>query len=172
MNNRKWGLDLLFILAGVLLDQWTKSLAVLYLKGQEAFVLIPGVLELRYLENRGAAFGILQGGKTIFLIITPIVLLAAAYVLIRMPDGGKYRILHILLDSIIIGAVGNMIDRIRLDYVVDFIYISLIDFPIFNVADMFVSIATVAGAALLLFGKSYRDEDFRFLSTKKEEKDG
>ena len=125
MNNRKWGLDLLFILAGVLLDQWTKSLAVLYLKGQEAFVLIPGVLELRYLENRGAAFGILQGGKTIFLIITPIVLLAAAYVLIRMPDGGKYRILHILLDSIIIGAVGNMIDRIRLDYVVDFMLLSV-----------------------------------------------
>ena len=172
MNNRKWGLDLLFILAGVFLDQWTKYLAVLYLKGQDALVLIPGVLELRYLENRGAAFGILQGGKAVFLIITPIVLLAAAYVLVRMPDGGKYRILHILLDSIIIGAVGNMIDRLRLDYVVDFIYISLIDFPIFNVADMFVSIATAAGAVLLLFGRSYRDEDFRFLSLKKEEKDG
>ncbi len=167
MNNRKWGADVLIILAGVLLDQFTKHLAVLYLKGQAAVVLIPGVLELRYLENRGAAFGILQGGKVIFLIITPIVLLAAAYVLIRMPDGGKYRILHFLLDCIIIGAVGNMIDRIRLDYVVDFIYISLIDFPIFNVADMFVSIATVAAAMLLLFGRRYRDEDFSFLSLKK-----
>ena len=177
MNNRKWGMDLLIILAGVLLDQITKYFAVLYLKGQEAVSLIPGVLELRYLENRGAAFGILQGGKVIFLIITPIVLLLAAYVLFRMPAGGKYRVLHFLLDCIIIGAIGNMIDRIRLDYVVDFIYISLIDFPIFNVADMFVSIATVVGAVLLLFGHSYRNEDFSFLSLKKrkpeeEEKNG
>ena len=170
-------MDLLVILLGVLLDQMTKYLAVVYLKGQEALSLIPGVLELRYLENRGAAFGILQGGKVIFLIITPIVLLVAAYVLVRMPDGGKYGILHFLLDCIIIGAVGNLIDRIRLDYVVDFIYIRLIDFPIFNVADMFVSIATVVGAVLLLFGHSYRDEDFSFLSLKKrkpeeEEKNG
>ena len=177
MNNRKWGMDLLVILLGVLLDQMTKYLAVVYLKGQEAISLIPGVLELRYLENRGAAFGILQGGKVIFLIITPIVLLVAAYVLVRMPDGGKYGILHFLLDCIIIGAVGNLIDRIRLDYVVDFIYIRLNDFPIFNVADMFVSIATVVGAVLLLFGHSYRDEDFSFLSLKKrkpeeEEKNG
>ena len=177
MNNRKWGMDLLVILVGVLLDQMTKYLAVVYLKGQEAISLIPGVLELRYLENRGAAFGILQGGKVIFLIITPIVLLVAAYVLVRMLDGGKYGILHFLLDCIIIGAVGNLIDRIRLDYVVDFIYIRLIDFPIFNVADMFVSIATVVGAVLLLFGHSYRDEDFSFLSLKKrkpeeEEKNG
>lgn len=167
MNNRKWALDFLIILAGVLLDQLTKYFAVLYLKGQAAAVLIPGVLELRYLENRGAAFGILQGGRTIFLIITPVVLLAAAYVLFRMPDGGKYRILHVLLDCIIIGAIGNMIDRVRLDYVVDFIYIRLIDFPIFNVADMFVSIATVIGAVLLLFGHIYRDEDFHFLSLKR-----
>ena len=152
MNNRKWGLDLLIIFAGVLLDQWTKHLAVVYLKGQEAVSLIPGVLELKYLENRGAAFGILQGGKVIFLIITPIVLLF---------------VLHILLDCIAVGAVGNLIDRIRLDYVVDFVYIRLIDFPIFNVADMFVSIATVAGAVLLLFGRSYRDEDFSFLSFRK-----
>lgn len=167
MNNRKWGLDLLIIFAGVLLDQWTKHLAVVYLKGQEAVSLIPGVLELKYLENRGAAFGILQGGKVIFLIITPIVLLIAAYVMLRMPNGGKYRVLHILLDCIAVGAVGNLIDRIRLDYVVDFVYIRLIDFPIFNVADMFVSIATVAGAVLLLFGRSYRDEDFSFLSFRK-----
>ena len=160
-------MDLLIILAGVLLDQITKYFAVLYLKGQEAVSLIPGVLELRYLENRGAAFGILQGGKVIFLIITPIVLLLAAYVLFRMPAGGKYRVLHFLLDCIIIGAIGNMIDRIRLDYVVDFIYISLIDFPIFNVADVFVSIATVAGAVILFVGAGYKGEGFSFLFLKK-----
>ena len=79
---------ILIVAAALLLDQVTKYFAVLYLKGQEAILLIPGVLELRYLENRGAAFGILQGGQIVFLIITPIVLLVAAYVLFRMPAGG------------------------------------------------------------------------------------
>ena len=77
--------DLCIALFGVLADQFTKYLAVTCLKDRPAFPLIPGVLELRYLENRGAAFGILQGGKTIFLIITPIVLLAAAKLL--FPEG-------------------------------------------------------------------------------------
>lgn len=86
-----------------------------------------------------------------------------------MPSDGKYRVLHILLDCVAVGAVGNMIDRIRLDYVVDFIYISLIDFPIFNVADMFVSIACVVGAILILFSNKYKDEDFRFLSFKQKQ---
>ena len=157
MNNRKqnipkriiWLPDILLILAGILLDQFTKHLAVVYLKGSQPVSLIPGVLELRYLENRGAAFGMMQGAKVFFLIITPVILAAVIYALIKMPSDGKYRVLHILLDCVAVGAVGNMIDRIRLDYVVDFIYISLIDFPIFNVADMFVSIACVVGAILI-----------------------
>ena len=64
------------------------------------------------------------------------------------------------------GAIGNMIDRLRLDYVVDFIYFSLINFPIFNVADIFVSVSSVIGAVLILFVKPYKDEDFSFLSLK------
>lgn len=156
-------LDLLILILGCLLDQAAKYWAVAALKGKEAIELIPGVLELRYLENRGAAFGMMQGGKTFFLIITPIILIGIVYVLLRMPAVGKYRILHILLSCVAVGAVGNLIDRVRLEYVVDFIYISLIDFPIFNVADMFVSIACVAGACLILFGKEYKDEDFAFL---------
>lgn len=161
-----WLSDIFLILAGILLDQFTKHLAVVHLKGKAPISLIPGVLELRYLENRGAAFGMMQGAKIFFLIITPIILAAVIYALVKMPSDGKYRVLHILLDCVAVGAVGNMIDRIRLDYVVDFIYISLIDFPIFNVADMFVSIACVVGAILILFSNKYKDEDFRFLSWK------
>mgnify|MGYP002544352822 CR=1 FL=1 len=172
MNNRKqnipkriiWLPDILLILAGILLDQFTKHLAVVYLKGSQPVSLIPGVL-----ENRGAAFGMMQGAKVFFLIITPVILVAVIYALIKMPSDGKYRVLHILLDCVAVGAVGNMIDRIRLDYVVDFIYISLIDFPIFNVADMFVSIACVVGAILILFSNKYKDEDFRFLSFKQKQ---
>ena len=164
-----WLLDLVIVLAGVALDQFTKYLAVVHLKGQEAIVLIPGALELRYLENRGAPFGMMQGGKVFFLIITPIVLAAILYTLIRMPAESKYNCIRILLSCIAVGAIGNMIDRIRLDYVVDFIYISLIDFPIFNVADMFVSLSCVVGAMIILFGHQFKDEDFDFLSFRKKQ---
>lgn len=166
-----WLGHLLLVAAGVFLDQFTKYLAVAGLKGQEPVTLIPGALELRYLENRGAAFGMLQGGRTLFLIITVIVIAVIIYVQAKMPADKKYRILSFLVDCIAIGAVGNMIDRVRLDYVVDFIYISLIDFPVFNVADMFVSLSCVAGAILILFGGRYTDEDFAFLSPRKKKKD-
>ena len=79
-------------------------------------------------KRQGAAFGMMQGGKVFFLIITPIVLAAILYTLIRMPAESKYNCIRILLSCIAVGAIGNMIDRIRLDYVVDLIYISLIDF--------------------------------------------
>lgn len=72
--------------------------------------------------------------------------------------------LHLLLSLIAAGAIGNMIDRIRLDYVVDFIYIVLINFPIFNVADIYVSVATAILVILLLF--VYKEQDLNFISFK------
>lgn len=155
-------LDLLIAAAGLLADQYTKYLAVLHLKGQPAIVLIPGVLELRYLENRGAAFGVLQNQKPFFVVSTILVLAVCAFVLYHMPQDGKYRLLHVLGACLAAGAAGNFLDRLRLDYVVDFIYISLIDFPIFNVADMFVSFVCVLGVILMIWGP-YREEDLAFL---------
>lgn len=76
----------------------------------------------------------------------------------------EYRLLHVLLSLIAAGAIGNMIDRIRLDYVVDFIYFVLINFPIFNVADIYVSVSTVALVILLLF--VYKENDLNFISFK------
>ena len=167
-----WLPHLLIVIFGVVLDQITKFWAVGTLKGKAPIVLIEGALEFRYLENRGAAFGMMQGGRTFFLIITPIVLASIIYILYKLPAESKYKILAFLLDCIAVGAVGNMIDRIWLNYVVDFIYFSLIDFPIFNVADIFVSVSSVVGAVLLLFSKQFKDEDFAFLSLKsKGEKD-
>ncbi len=155
-------LDLLIIFAGTLIDQYTKYLAVRYLKGQAAIPLIPGMLELRYLENRGAAFGFFQDQKIFFVIITVLVLVIFSFILIHMPPIGKYLPLHIMGAFLIAGAVGNFLDRLRLDYVVDFIYISLIDFPVFNVADMFVSFVCVLGLILIVWGP-YREDDFSFL---------
>ena len=161
--------DLRIALLGVLTDQFTKYLAVTCLKDRPAFPLIPGVLELRYLENRGAAFGLLQNQKIFFVIMTCLILAFCLYVLTRMPSGKKYRIWHVTGGLLMAGALGNFIDRLRLDYVIDFIYIRLIDFPIFNVADMLITCVCVIALILVFFGR-YREEDFAFLKRKGREK--
>lgn len=167
MKNKKMFLLDLFLAAVLVgIDQFTKYLAVVFLKGQEPLVLIPGVLELKYLENRGAAFGILQGQKLFFVGMTLLILCACIYTLWRMPAQKKYAFLHVLGGILMAGALGNFIDRIRLDYVVDFVYISLIDFPIFNVADIYVTFICAAGLFLVFFGHM-KEEDFDFLNLKK-----
>lgn len=155
-------IDFISMLLLIALDQFTKYLAILRLKDRPAFVLIDGVFELSYLENRGAAFGILQNQKAFFLIIECVVLLAIAYILTKVPEKKKYTFFHALLVLIASGAIGNMIDRLRLDYVVDFFYFVLINFPIFNVADIYVSVACGLMVILILF--VYKEEDLEFLN--------
>ncbi|MBR3601808.1 MAG: signal peptidase II [Lachnospiraceae bacterium] len=154
--------DFISIIILIAIDQYTKYLAVLHLKDKPAFSVIDGVFELNYLENRGAAFGMLQNQKGFFILISCIVLLAICYILVKIPEEKKYNILHILLVLIASGAVGNMIDRIRLEYVVDFFYFVLINFPIFNMADIYVSVACILLTIVMLF--IYKEEDLDFLS--------
>ncbi len=157
-------LDIIGIIAFVALDQFTKYLAVLHLKDKPAYIILNGILELNYLENRGAAFGMLQNQKVFFVFVAVVILGVIGYVLFKTPNIKKYRILHLLLSLIAAGAIGNMIDRMRLDYVVDFIYFVLINFPIFNVADIYVTVSTVALVILLLF--VYNENDLNFISFK------
>lgn len=154
-------------MAGLLiaLDQWTKALAVKYLMNQQPFVIWDGVFELHYLENRGAAFGILQGQKVIFLICTVLVLAVLAFYYNRMPLEKKYQPLRAVGVLLGAGAVGNLIDRMVQSYVVDFLYFKLIDFPIFNVADCYVTAGAILLAILIFF--VYKDEELGFLSLKK-----
>ncbi|MDO4304842.1 MAG: signal peptidase II [Bacillota bacterium] len=165
MNKRKLKillLDLIFLIFLIFIDQFTKYIAVLKLKNQPAFNIINGVLEFNYLENRGAAFGMLQNQKIFFVFVAVIFLGVIIYVLAKVPEDKKYNRLHVLLVMIAGGAIGNLIDRLRLDYVVDFIYIVLIKFPIFNVADMYVTFSTVILIIQVLF--VYKENDFNFLS--------
>ncbi len=157
--------DFVFLILLVLGDQMTKYIAVLKLKDGPAFSIIDGVLEFNYLENRGAAFGMLQNQKIFFVFVAAIFLCVIIYVLVKAPDDKKYTRLHVLLVMIAGGAIGNMIDRLRLDYVVDFIYIVLINFPIFNVADMYVTFSTAILVVQVLF--IYKENDFNFLSFNK-----
>lgn len=171
MDQRNTGIKqyiiaLLGIAVTVFIDQITKYLAVLYLKGKPAKVIIDGVFELQYLENRGAAFGMMQNMQYVFVAGAVVICIIILYLYIRMPYTFRYLPLRICAVLLCAGAIGNMIDRIRLNYVIDFFYFSLIDFPIFNVADCYVVIACIAFALLILF--YYRDEnDFNFLSRKK-----
>ncbi len=160
------GLDLLFMALLTLLDQAAKVLAAGALQGGRSIPLIPGVLEFYYIENRGAAFGILQNARVFFLLITAAAMALILYGLIRCPLDRRYRPVRVLLVLIGAGALGNVIDRAFLSYVRDFIYFSLIDFPVFNVADIYVTCATFLLVLLVLF--YYREEDdFDWLSGKK-----
>ena len=128
--------DILLIAVLIVLDQYTKYLAVVRLKDKPAYPIINGVLEFNYLENHGAAFGMLQNQRVFFIFVEVIVLGVIAYILYKAPAKKKYIRMHLMLSLIAAGAIGNMIDRIRLNYVVDFIYIVIINFPIFNLADI------------------------------------
>ena len=98
-------------------DQITKWMAVLHLKNQPAKVHINNVFELYYLENRGAAFGIFQGKRFAFLIITVVILLVLAYCFWNIPYTAKYMSLRCIIVLIGAGAVGNFIDRMSNGYV-------------------------------------------------------
>lgn len=161
-----WILSAVAFILLVISDQLSKHLAVLNLKGGDGIVLIDGVFELRYLENRGAAFGMMQNMQFFFVAGAVLICLAAVCIYARMPLTGKYLPLRICTILLCSGAVGNMIDRVRQDYVVDFFYFSLIDFPIFNVADCYVVVACVLFVILILF--YYKGEDdFHFLRGRK-----
>ena len=152
----------------IVFDQWTKSLAVAYLMDKDPFIIIKNVFQLRYLENRGAAFGMMQGQQTFFLITGVIAVVILAYIYFKLPWTKRFVPLRTVALLIASGAVGNMIDRVALGYVVDFFYFELIDFPIFNVADIYVTCATIVLAFLILF--YYKDEELDCLFPKKKEK--
>ncbi len=152
--------DLILFLILTAIDRLTKKWATRTLAGKKSIPLIDKVLELYYLPNgnTGAAFGILAGHRLLFLIIALVVVLIIAYMVFNMPADRKYKVVEILLVFIAAGGVGNMIDRIINTYVIDFIYISIINFPVFNVADMYVSVCTVLLAIIILF--RYKEADY------------
>lgn len=146
---------LVFVLL-VVVDQYTKYLAVVFLKQKISVPLIEGVLELRYLENRGAAFGILQNRQWLFTVFAIVCVIFCAWEGMRLAASGRYTFVRFCLSILAAGAAGNLIDRVLRGYVVDFIYFSLIHFPVFNLADVCVSLSTAGLILSVLF--FYRDD--------------
>ena len=161
--------SILSVIIGILIDQYTKFLAVTHLK-DAPIPIIDGIFELHYLENRGAAFGMLQNKQWFFLIVGTILLCAVTFLYIHMPASKRLLPLRICIILITAGAIGNMMDRIRLNYVIDFLYFKLINFPIFNVADIYVTVSTFVVIFLVLF--YYKEEEidelFHLISWKRE----
>lgn len=166
---RSTALSLAAVIVLTLIDQWTKWLAVVNLKGNRPIELIPGVFELSYTENRGAAFGLMQEQRWFFLIVTAIVLIGIIVLFYRMPFDRRYLPLRIMLVIFTAGAIGNLIDRMFRGYVVDFFYIRLIDFPLFNVADCYVTWTIVLFVLLVLF--KYKEDELAFIPGMSDRKD-
>ncbi len=141
----------------LLADQYTKRLAALHLKGRPPFVLIDRVLEFSYLENTGAAFSSFSGMQTFLIILTTLVIFVLAWRYFTLPAGRRFVWIRLCLLFILCGAVGNLIDRVLRHYVVDFIYFVPINFPKFNVADIYITVGVFVLAALMLF--YYSDEE-------------
>ena len=136
----------LIIAVSVLTDRLSKFFAVKYLKDTSLFNydIIKGVFSLTYHENRGAAFGMLSDSRWIFMSVSSAAIIAIlAYILLANKSSV---FLTVSLSMIAGGGIGNMIDRISQGYVIDFLYFRLIDFPVFNAADISVTV----GAALII----------------------
>ncbi len=160
---------ILFLIVAVCLivpDQITKQMAVEHLKDVHRVPIIKDVLYFLYVENQGAAFGVFQGAQYMFYFITIVVLIGILYVVYKTPVGNRYFYPIIFVAELVFaGAIGNFIDRVSQKYVVDFIYFSPIDFPVFNVADIYVTCGCIIMVFLFLF--YYKDEDFSFLYDRK-----
>lgn len=144
-------LQFLLVIFIIALDQITKYLAKVYIKplDTQSIPIIRDVFHLTYTQNTGAAFSILQNQRWIFITLTIIFIIFAVYYLIKHKNDNL--LLRIALSMVLAGAVGNLIDRIWLGYVVDFFDFRLINFAIFNIADTSVVIGSILLAYYLLF---------------------
>lgn len=157
----------LFIAVLIFLDQYTKHLATDKLMGKDAVDLISGVLQFTFVGNKGIAWGMLWDKINFVVILTTIISILLLFLIFKIDLRINFyiknnveklsskiktlKVLQIIFLVMFSGAVGNLIDRIRIGYVIDFIYIKLINFPVFNVADIFVTLSMVALIILCLF---------------------
>jgi len=140
-----------YILAILLLalDQWSKLAIVNNFALHEVKEMLPGILSLFYIRNEGAAWGIFEGRMFFFFVITVVVVGAMVYNAHK--QGFDKKIVGISYAFLLSGALGNFIDRMRLGYVVDMFRLDFIDFPIFNVADVCLTIGVILMAVYILF---------------------
>lgn len=135
----------------VVLDRWSKIWAQDVLMKTDTIPLIQNVFHLTYVENKGAAFSMLSGKIGFLIFFTGLVLIGLLGLLIISMKRGESKVLLLALSLVIGGAIGNMYDRIVLGYVVDYFDFKLINFAVFNVADVFVVCGSILLGIYLIF---------------------
>ncbi len=147
----EWFGYLLIFTSIVGLDQLVKALAYRDLRPITTFELLPGVFRLQYCENTGAAFSILAGQTWFFILLT--VLLCSLIIILLIRGTIRSATARISLVWVVSGGIGNLIDRIFRGFVIDMFDFYLIDFAVFNVADIFVCCGCILFIVLFLFSK-------------------
>ena len=156
-------LETLIIVFITIFDQISKYLVNTNIKDSAAIQIIPGILSFRYHENKGAAWGMLADHRWVFMVISTIAIIAIITYLIFSRKKNDSVIFRISLCFFAGGGIGNMIDRVAMGYVIDFLRFDFIDFPIFNVADSFITI----GAGLMIISLI-----FDFISESRRKRNG
>ncbi|WP_290911465.1 signal peptidase II [Eubacterium sp.] len=154
----------IMIILIIAFDQITKYFASLKLADGSVAKFIPGVVQFKYAENTGMAFSMLSGARWVFIALTVVVCVGVFYYLFS--NRCKSLWLYWSLGVILSGGIGNLIDRIRFGYVVDFIEPTFVNFAIFNIADCAVTCGAVVLVGYLLY------DAFKDVKKPKENSDG
>jgi lipoprotein signal peptidase len=153
-------LILLIFLVGI--DQVVKYWVRSSLMNHGPIIIIPNkILNLQFCKNTGAVWGILSDRIDFLRILTLMILVIILFLYFKIPNDKRHNLLKVLAVFIVAGAIGNMIDRFFLGYVTDFIYFEFIDFPLFNVADCYLTVSSILLVIVSLF--YYKEADFAFL---------
>ena len=153
-----------FVVILVILDQISKFVATANLMGKSKYIVIKGLLSFNYLEggNKGAAWGIFSGKILMFVIIS-IFMRNITGIMCNEGKSATLMVLQYTFGMLMAGAVGNLIDRVVNGSVVDFICFEFIDFPIFNVADCYVTVSCILIVVMCLL--KLKEEDFNKIFT-------
>ena len=136
------------------------------LKPIHNMTLVEGFMDLTFVENRGVAFGMFSGQRWFILLLTGIIAAGLIWFYKVMPKKKEYFPLRVSLVMVLSGAIGNIIDRLFRGYVVDFFEFTFFEWPVFNVADIYVVVGVTLLALMILF--VVKDEDLDFKKKKDE----
>ena len=159
-------LPIISVVVLILLDQGTKLWALESLKPIHNMTLLEGFMDLTFVENRGVAFGMFSGQRWFILLLTCVIVIGLVWFYVTLPEKKEYRPVRVSLVLILSGAVGNIIDRLFRGYVVDFFEFTFFEWPVFNVADIYVVVGVILFALLMVF--VVKEEDL-VLKKKKDE---
>lgn len=151
LKNNSNMVNCVIVIVLVVLDQITKLLARMYLQGNGEIPIINGLISFVYVENRGAAYGIFQGRTFLLSIVSIIIMVMLVYAYVNSDKFFEGKFTKIGLVLMFAGGMGNFIDRFFMEYVTDFINFMFIDFPVFNLADIY----TCVGAGVLIISELF-----------------